>query len=663
VLSYDFWQRQFDGAESAIGSTLFLGDRLFTVVGITPRGFTGIDLVAPDVWIPLSAGGSLQPMGASWASTSIATWLRVFARVRPGVPFDRAAQDAMRIARATAPDAFFTAKGWGFRLDPIVRARATEQGASASVMTLLGLMSIVVLLIACANVANLFVARGLRRRREIAVRLALGISRSRLVAQLLTESLLLALAGGAVALLVAYWGGGIVRRLLLEDTAGGASPVDVRVLAFTAVVALLVGVLTGFLPALAASSQNLVSGLKQSTRDGRRSPTRNMLLGTQAALCLVLLVGAGLFVRSLSRLGAMPLGVDIDRVLVGTMNLRAVGRPKTEADAIFERALERVRATPGIASAAEAATVPFGPSFGTDLAVAGPDSTVHPSSTMLNLVSDDYFRTLGTRVLIGREFKPTDSDGAPRVAIVSALLASQVWGSASPIGRCVHVGADTAPCAEIVGVVDNVRRQSIFDDSSTFVYLPLPQARDKWSSRMLVIRPAGGGDARRFVAPVRAAIQTAAPQLPYADVQLMADGPIVQRELRPTRLGAALFGVFGVLALALAAVGVYGVVSYDVGQRTREVGIRLALGAREADVARLVVWDGVRVVGAGAAIGVAAALAGGRFVAPLLFEVSPRDPVVFSGIAGALLGVAAIACIVPALRAMHVDAVVALRAE
>ncbi len=664
VVSYDFWQRQFSGVSNAIGARLFLGDRDFTVIGVTPKGFTGIDLVAPALWIPMSTASGLQPMGTGWARTSVATWLRVFARLRPGVPADRAADDAMRIARAVAPSAFFTQKAWAFRLVPIMRARASEEGASASVLTLLGAMSAIVLLIACANVANLLVARGLRRRREIAVRLALGVSRSRLVAQLLAESVVLALAGGAAALLVAYWGGGVVRRLLLADAPVDVSPVDLRVLAFTAIVALAVGIVTGLVPALAASSPDLAGALKQGVREGggQRMRARSVLLGTQAALCLVLLVGAGLFVRSLSRLGAMPLGVDLDRVLIGSMSLRAAGRPKAEVDAIFTRALERVRAVPGIAAAAVATTVPFGPSYGTGLAIAGPDSTVHETS-MIIAATEDYFRALGSHVLVGREFSASDAEGAPRVAVVNEMLATRIWGKASPIGRCIRVGADTAPCAQVVGVVENVRRQSIFEDSSDFVYVPLAQARTGNSARQLVIRPAAGGDARRFIAPVRIAIQTSAPQLPYADVRLIADAPIVQEALRPTRLGAALFGAFGALALALAAVGVYGVVSYDVGQRTREIGIRLALGAREADVARLVVWDGVRVVALGAAIGVAVALLGGRFVAPLLFEVSPHDPVVLGGIAAALLAVATIACIVPALRAMRVDAVVALRAE
>jgi predicted permease len=664
VLSYGFWQRQFAGATDAIGRTLILGDRLFTVIGVAPRGFAGLDLVAPDVWIPMTSASALQPMGAGWATTSVATWLRVFARMRPGVPIERAAADAMRIAREAAPDAFFTGPGWRFRLVPIMQARSAEQGTSARVMTLLGLMSVIVLLITCANVANLLVARGLRRRREIAVRLALGVARSRLVSQLVAESVLLAVLGGLAALLVAFWGGAVVQRLLLADVPIDSSLVDGRVLLFTAAVAIAVGVATGLLPALAASSPDVADTLKQGTRDGggRRSRMRNVLLGMQAALCFVLLVGAGLFVRSLSRLGSMPLGVDLDRALVGTMNLRAAGCSRTEIDAIYARALEQVRAMPGIAAAAVGVTVPFGPSYGAAVAVAGPDSMIHPS-TMFNAVTEDYFRTLGSRIVAGREFSASDAEGARPVAIVNEILATRIWGKQSPLGRCIHFRADTAPCAEIVGVVENVRRQSIFEDSSNFAYVPLAQARTTLSDRRLLIRPAQPLDARRFIEPVRVAMQMSVPQLPYADVHLFADMPTVQRELRPTRLGAALFGAFGALALTLAAVGVYGVVSYDVGQRTREVGIRLALGARESHVARLVVWDGVRIVAVGTTIGFAAALFSGRFVASLLYQVSARDPVVFMSIGATLLVVATVACIVPAIRAMRVDTVVALRAE
>jgi ABC-type antimicrobial peptide transport system permease subunit len=281
---------------------------------------------------------------------------------------------------------------------------------------------------------------------------------------------------------------------------------------------------------------------------------------------------------------------------------------------------------------------------------------------MFNVVSPDYFKVLGSRFLGGRDFDARDGEAAPRVIVVNEWLATRVWGKTSPIGRCVRFGSDTAPCAEVIGVVENVRRQSIFDDSTGFVYLPLAQARSAVPWRQLLVRPATR-DAARFTEPVRTAIQTAVPQLPYAEVRLVSEDRKVRRELRPTRLGASMFGAFGLLALALAAVGIYAVVSYDVGQRTREIGVRLALGAKQADVAQLVVLDGVRVIVVGSLLGVAGVFLGGKFVTPLLYQVSSRDPVVIGGVAATLVVVAIVACIVPAWRAMRVDAAVALRSE
>ena len=662
VLSYGFWTRQFDRSERAIGSTLDLGDRQFTVIGVAPQGFTGLELSAPDVWIPITAASALQPMGRTWASMSGGTWLRIFGRIRPDVPPDRAAADAMRVSREAAPNAFFTGPGWQFGVIPIMSARATEQGAGASVMTLLGAMSLVVLLIACANVANLLLARGLRRRREIAVRLALGVARGRLLRLLVTESLLLALLGGVAAILVAYWGGTLVRRLLLGDLTLDVSPVDARVVLFTALIAVVVGLMTGLFPAIQSSRPNLSDELKAGNREGggQRSRARNVLLVAQAALCLVLLAGAGLFVRSLAQLAAMPLGVDIDRVLFASMNLRSVGRPQTDVDAIFTRALERVKAIPGVQYAAVAATVPFGRAFGTDIVISGADSIIH-SSSMMNTVTPEYFAALGARLIGGRVFTDRDSEHAPRVVVINEMLANRLWGRGSPIGRCMRFGTDTSPCAEVVGVVQNVRRQSLFEDSTGSVYFPLAQNRGL-GYRQMIVRPFGDHPTR-VIEAVRTAIQTAAPQLPYANVYLASEDQVVRRELRPTRLGASMFGAFGMLALVLAAVGIYAVVSYDVGQRTREMGVRLALGAREADVGRLVVRDGVKVIALGAAIGIGAVLLGAKFVAPLLYQISPRDPLVIAGVSVTLIVVAVSACVVPAWRAMRVDAAVALRSE
>ena len=662
VISHPFWQRQFSGSTRALGATLQLGDRQFTVIGIAPRDFTGLGYAAPDVWLPISSGGAMQFLGKQWTTQSIATWLRIYARMKPGVPLTDAAADAMRVAREAAPHAFFTQTGWSFQARPIMAARSEEEGASTTVAMLLGAMSLVVLLIACANVANLLLARGLRRRREMAVRLALGVTRRRLVEQLLTESVLLAALGGAAAIVVANWGGVLARRLLLGDLPLTASALDLRVLAFTAGVALLVGVFTGLIPALQASRAQVFSTLTASGGRGgaRRSRAQSALLAVQAALSLVLLLGAGLFGRSLLAINALRMGVDVDRVFVGSMNLRSIGRRASEADAVFTRALAQVAGAPGIASAAVSTTIPFGPSYGTDVGVMATDS-VHHYSTMYNIVTPNYFRTLGTSLLGGRDFSAADREGAPRVVIVSEMLATRAWRHGNPLGRCLRIGADSLPCATVIGVVENARRQSIFEDSTNTIYLPLAQAHAWISERLIVARAAG--DPAIVAETVRHAMQTAAPELPFADVHLVKNQPIVRHETLPFRLGAAMLGVFGALALLLAAVGVYGVISYDVGQRTREIGVRMALGARAADVASLVMRDGLRVVAIGGVIGTGVALAGGRVLRPLLYETSPRDPVVLVGVALLLLVVATLACVLPARRAMRVDINVAIREE
>jgi predicted permease len=327
---------------------------------------------------------------------------------------------------------------------------------------------------------------------------------------------------------------------------------------------------------------------------------------------------------------------------------------------VFSRALEQVAGAPGVASAAIATTIPFGPSYGQEVGVMGRDSVRH-YTTMYNIVTPNYFRTLGASVLGGRDFSDGDREAAPRVIIVNEIFARRAWGHENPVGRCLRIGSDSLPCATVVGVVENMRRQSIFEDSSNFIYLPLAQARAWLSARLIVARVAG--DPAIVAETVRHAMQTAAPQLPYADVRLVKNEPIVRHETLPFRLGATMLGVFGALALLLAAVGVYGVISYDVGQRTREIGVRMALGARAADVASLVMRDGLRVVAIGGIIGTGIALAAGRLMEPLLYETSPRDPVVLVGVALLLLVVATLACLLPARRAMRVDINTAIRED
>ena len=662
VISYDFWQRQFSGSNGVLGATLQLGDRQFTVIGIAPRDFTGVEYAAPDVWLPISSGGAMQFLGKQWTTQSIVTWLRIYARSKPGVPIADAAREAMRLAHEAAPNAFFTESGWSLQARPIMAARSEEHGASTTVAILLGAMSLIVLLIACANVANLLLARGIRRRREIAVRLALGVTRRRLVEQFLTESVLLGALGGGAAIVVASLGGLLARRLLLADLALPGQVLGLRVVAFTTLVALVVGVVTGLIPALHASRSSVLSTIGANGERGgvRRTRSQSALLAVQAALSFVLLLGAGLFGRSLFAIDTLHMGVDIEHVLVGSMNLRSIGRPASEADAVFSRALEQVAAVPGVASTAIGATVPFGPTYGTTVGVTASDS-VHHYSAVYNIVTPNYFRTLGTSLLAGRDFSAADHQDAPRVVIIDQKLALRAWGHQNPIGRCLRIRADSLPCATVVGVVENVRRQSIFEDSTRFVYLPLAQARSWVSARYLVARAAR--NPATIAETVRRAMQTAGPDLPFADVHLLKDQPIVQHERLPFVLGAALLGVFGVLALLLAAVGVYGVISYDVGQRTREIGVRMAFGAQAADVAALVVRDGLRMVVIGGVVGIGVALGGGGVVTPLLYGTSPHDPLVLLGVAMLLLTVAVMACLLPARRAMRVDINTAIRQE
>jgi predicted permease len=381
----------------------------------------------------------------------------------------------------------------------------------------------------------------------------------------------------------------------------------------------------------------------------------------QAALSVVLLFAAGIFVRSLDHLSRVRMGVDIDRVALGTMNLRVLDFSPDAGDVVMQRAYERVRAIPGVSHAALAMTAPFGASYGFNIDFRGRDSIMH-ADAMYNAVTPDYFKTLGTRLLSGRDFSPSDGETSPRVVIVNEMFATRYWGKESPVGQCVSAGSDSLPCATIVGVVENVRRQSIFEDSTNFVYVPLAQAKQFSRARQLLARVDRGNPAA-ILEPMRIAMQTAASQLPYADVHLLADAPVVYQEFRPYRLGAALFGVFGLLALALAAIGIYGVVSYNVGQRTREMGVRIALGAPTGRVARLVVRQGVAVTLIGVVIGIVAAVSGASLARPLLVDESARDPLVLLGVAVILVGTAVAASVLPARRAVRTDPAIALRSE
>ncbi|HEU4629283.1 MAG TPA: ABC transporter permease [Gemmatimonadaceae bacterium] len=675
VISHGFWQRHFGGDPDVVGRTLQLDQVTYTVVGVAPPGFVGLEQRrTPEVWLPfvpraVAAGDTTALQEYGWQS------LYVVGRLRPGASDAQAeAQSTVVFRSPRNPNADTTARALVRSVLPRAVLSAAEDEslpgdgrANARVAVLLAGVSLLVLLIACANVANLLLARALQRRREIAVRLALGVSRRRLALQLVTESLLLAAAGGLAALLVVHWGGLLVRHLLLGDVAWEGSPVDGRVLAFTAVATVLTGLLTGLVPALQASRPSLTSALRTGLRagggGGRHSRLRAALLVTQTVLSVVLLAGTGLFVRSLVRVGNERLGLDVDQVLVGTMRLRGLGYAPPRVEAMYREMAERVGAVPGVRGVALATALPFYSTSSITFRLPGRDSLprVADGGPYINAVTPGYLRTVGTRLLRGRDFTDADRAGTAPVAIVNQAMAELYWPGESAIGQCIIVGDTEAPCTTVVGVMENARRQGIVEGTSLQYLVPLEQAPRFLRGRQLVARVDQGADLARVSAAVARAMQGVAADLPYADVFPMSD--LLQGELRPWRMGAALFGAFGALALLLAAVGLYGVVAYSVSQRTQELGVRMALGAQAKDVRLLVLRQGVALAAAGAIVGGALALLLAPRVGDLLFETSPRDPVVFGGVVTTMLVVAVAACLAPAWRASRVDPAITMRAE
>ncbi len=492
------------------------------------------------------------------------------------------------------------------------------------------------------------------------MRIALGVSRARLASQLLTESLLLAGLAGISGLLVAQFGGAVLRAELLPKTASAGVVTDPRTLLFAGAAALVAGFLTGLAPVLQARRTDLTGDLKAGEREGgvHRSRLRVALLVLQGALSVVLLVGAGLFVRSLRNVQSVPLGYDVDPVLVVDLQMRGVNLDSAAQVALRERLLEEVRTIPGVTHASRRVTEPFWSTWSVDLHVAGIDSTDRIGEFDLNTVSPDYFATMGTRILRGRSFSPSDVAGAPRVMVVSTSMAKALWPGQDALGRCVRVGSDTVPCTTVVGIAEDIKNDRLSGAGNDFFYyLPAPQFNPQQGG--LFVR--ASGSAAAIEETVRRRLQPLMPGVSYVTVTPLSD--VLGSQTQSWRLGATMFTVFGALALVLAAIGLYGVIAYNVAQRTQEMGVRIALGAEMRDVVGLILSEGMRLALVGVALGGAIAFVVSRWVKPLLFEESPRDPLVFVGVAVALLAVAAFASFIPARRAAHVDPMRALRTE
>jgi predicted permease len=653
VLGFSFWRSSFGGDSAVIGRQLQLGRGSYTIIGVAPERFTGVDLENVDAWAPIEVA-TPELMGPGYMNRG-SYFLQVIGRLGNGGEAS-AAREATLVLRA---DDVYSGRDSNavVVLGPVQPARGPEMSKNAKVSLWLAAVSIIVLLIACANVANLLLARSLQRHREVAIRLALGAGWWQLARQVLIESLVLAIAGGIAALFVALWIGPLIRAFLLPDTPAFMEPLDARVIAFTGAVAVLTGILAGAVPAWYLARRDLTPALKAGAGEGRyqRSRMRSALLVAQVALTVVLIIGAGLFTRSLRNVEGQNFGFDPVHTLLVTIDLRAAGYSAPQINALHLQMLTRLEALPGVEAAAATVAHPLGMSNGWWVTVPGRDSIPRlPSGgPYYQQVTPRYFAAIGTPVR-GRSF--TAADRAGSVAIVNETMARLLWPGENAIGKCFVAGGKT--CAEVIGVVPDARRYSAVEDASMVFYVPFSSDSSQYITA-LVVRTRGRPE--DWIAPVRSAIQETAPNLPFASVTPLAD--LLAPSIQPWRLGSAMFAGFASLALVLSAVGLYGVLAYVVTQRTHEMGVRVAMGAQRWDVQRLMVSQGIRVAAVGAVLGALAGLAAGRVLSSLLYGVSPRDPLVLLGAVIMPVVVAAVASYLPARRASHVDPVVALRYE
>ena len=659
ILSHDFWRNHFGGDAGIVRQTITLNDRAYTIIGIMPAGFT-FPSSRTQVWVPIA-------FNATELKTRDTNFIDVVARLKPGVSIEQARANMNAVAQSQAERYPKTNFGVGIK---VVSLQEDVVGdVRPMLVVLLGAVAFV-LLIACANVANLLLARAATRQREMAIRGALGASRSRVVRLLLTESVLLAVVGGAVGLLFAIWSLDLLVSLKPANLPRLAEiEVNRTVFFFTFAVSIVTGVLFGLAPAVQASKSDLNEGLKESGRGGTDSPRRQriraLLVVSEVALSLVLLVGAGLMIRSFSRLLAVDPGFKADHVLTAFVSLPVSKYPKREEQtAFFDRLLERLHNIPGVSAAGVISDIPLygGSSTGFDVEGHPEAAPGHRPLTDYRLINPDYFAAMGMRLVKGRAFSRYDTEAAPGVVIINETMAKRFMAGEDPVGKRLALSGDPKDLREIVGVVADVRNYGVDAEVKPEVYVPFVQNAASYLSGMtsaLTVVVRSSIEPTALGATLREQVQLLDKDQPVSAIKTMewylADS-MAQR-----RFNMLLLAVFAGLALVLAAVGIYGVIAYTVTQRTHEMGIRIALGARGGDILRLVFSNAMVTTVAGIFIGLAAAFGLTRLLRSLLYQVTATDPFVFATIPLLLLAVAALATYFPARRAMKVDPITALR--
>jgi putative ABC transport system permease protein len=677
VISYGFWQKEYGGRPDVVGKTVSLDNHPFEILGVIQPGFTGFDVGSDkDVYVPICTEKivhgetTMLDQRSSW-------WLRVIGRPKPGISANRAEARlktlASQVFEATLPPNYNAQQQQRYRKNSfdvqsaangLSNIRRQYQQALMVLMAIVG----VVLLIACANVANLLLARSAARQREIAIRMALGSARGRLIRQLLTESLVLSLAGAALGILFAQWG----TRLLVRLLSTGGNPVfldlsiDSRVLAFTAGVAILTGLLFGLAPAWRGTRVNPQSAMKANGRgviEGSRFGLGKLLVVVQVGLSLVLVAGAGLMLSTFFRLEMLNAGFEREHILLVSLDLRNGHYPPERRAAVYDEMLRRLRALPGVRSVSASNMTPIsGGYWNEDLQIEGYTSKGQDDTLVyFNSVSDRFFETLGTDLVAGRDFNSHDTPESPKVAIVNQTMAKRFFAGQNPIGKRYRAeeGNKLGDVVEIIGVVKDAKYGTLREDILPTAYVAASQDRKPSQSTNFEVRVAAG--APMAVIP---GVKSAIAEVNH-DVSLQFKSFAVQvdESLARERLLATLSGFFGALALILAMIGLYGVMSYNVARRQNEIGIRMALGAERSRVLRMVLREVGVLIGAGLAIGLAAAIGATRLVESFLYGVKANDPRTLLAAASVLAFVAALAGFLPARKASRLEPMAALREE
>jgi macrolide transport system ATP-binding/permease protein len=671
VLGHSLWQRRFAADPNLVGKTVELNGRQYNVIGIAPSSFKGTKFgLSLDFWVPMMMVEELDHSPQVLTSRH-SHWMNVFARLKPGVSRDQAAAAMSGIAQRlnqTYPNARASGTRVTIKTEQDGRwgdASAVMKSAGAVAMAIVGL----ILMIACANVANLLLARAASRRKEMGVRLALGASRGRLIRQLLTEGLLLSLLGGGLGLLLAYWVTALMQSfipVLPYNMVSDFFALDTRSLWFTLIVSLLSGVVFGLAPAWHASNPELVPILKGDPNGGargkrRRLTLRNSLVVAQVALSLLVLVCGGLFIKSFRNAQKMDPGFTSKGVLLVSLNPQLVGYDEDQTKNFFRQITDRVAGLPGVQGASVAGLVPLGDSSNSNGPVLKEGETLAPGSAgrsiMNNVVSPGHFQTLQIPIIAGRDFDERDRKDAPRVIIVNVRMAQMLWPGEDAVGKRVFIGPGSREAIEVVGVARTGKYRALAEDPKPYYYSPMAQRAA--TGMTLLVRTTN--DPRSLVSGIRQEVRAIDTRIPISSIKTMTEH--LTWALWAPNMAATLALAFGIVALLLSAVGLYSVMAYVVSQRTREVGIRMALGAKRRDVLQLITGQGMRLALVGVVIGFALSLALARALSSVLIGVSAYDLTTFVVVPLLLAVVAFIACVIPARRATKVNPLVALRYE